>query len=93
MATITKADFGKKARDKITGFSGVITGINSWITGCDQILLQPSVNEKGEWQESRWFDDSRIEILEEVKPLGQLYTEEEKRRAAVGGPARSTISK
>ena len=91
--TITKADFGKKARDKITGFSGTITGMNSWITGCDQILLQPPINEKGEWQESRWFDDSRIEVIEQNKPLGDLYTEEQKRASAVGGPARSSISK
>lgn len=59
MSKFTKADFGKEASDKITGFEGTIIAISSYITGCDQILLQPKFK-KNEWKDARWFDDDRV---------------------------------
>ena len=46
--------------DTITGFSGVVTGISSYITGCDQVLLQPPLDD-GIWVDQRWFDSHRLE--------------------------------
>lgn len=51
---------GSVARDSITGFSGVVTGVCSYITGCDQALLQPEAKSDGEFVESRWFDVTRL---------------------------------
>ena len=53
---------GVTAKDKITGFSGVVTGSASYISGCDQYLLSPKVDEKGEYKEGRWFDEQRLEV-------------------------------
>ncbi len=52
---------GREAEDRITGFKGFITGIASYITGCDQCLLQPKTKKK-EYVEGRWFDANRIII-------------------------------
>jgi hypothetical protein len=52
--------FGTHARDVITGFSGIIIGHTSYITGCDQYLVQPTYTKDGEVIESRWFDVSRL---------------------------------
>lgn len=55
---------GLTAKDKITGFTGVITGHCEYISGCDQMLLTPKVKEDGTAQDGRWFDKQRIVILE-----------------------------
>jgi len=61
MSKVSKADFGKEATDKITGFTGTIVAVSSYITGCDQVLLQPPFK-KNEWKDGRWFDDDRLEL-------------------------------
>ena len=54
---------GMKARDRITGFAGIVTGQVSYITGCNQILLSPSVDEKGGARSAEWFDSQRVEQI------------------------------
>lgn len=49
-------ELGLKARDKITGFEGVITGRAQYLTGCDQYVLVPPVKD-GQVQKSEWFDE------------------------------------
>lgn len=53
---------GLKAKDIITGFNGVIIGKCSYITGCDQYLIQPELKD-GSWVESRWLDENRLEVV------------------------------
>ena len=53
-------EMGQEVKDKITGFSGYVVGICRYITGCDQILVQPKVKKDGEFVESRWVDDMRL---------------------------------
>lgn len=62
MTTVTppKIEFGKKYRDRITGFEGTCTGKSQFISGCDQILLVPPVDEKGGYRRGEWFDDERL---------------------------------
>ncbi len=45
----------------VTGFSGKATAHCRYITGCDQILVQPAVKEGGEFVEQRWFDITRLD--------------------------------
>ena len=68
-------ELGKKGRDKITGFEGVITGRAQYLTGCDQYVLAPQAKD-GSLPNSQWFDEGRIEVIGEgITP------------AAVAGPA------
>lgn len=53
---------GQKAKDKITGFKGVITGRAEYLYGCDQYCLVPQVKD-GEIKEAHWFDEGRVEII------------------------------
>ena len=48
---------GWTAKDKITGFEGVIVGHARYLTGCDQFLLVPKNSEK----DSKWFDEQRLD--------------------------------
>jgi hypothetical protein len=53
---------GVKAKDKITGFEGVVSGHADYLTGCDQYLVTPTVDEKGGARDGRWFDEQRLEV-------------------------------
>lgn len=56
--------FGKKAKDKITGFTGTITGKIEWMYGCNQYCIVPPVSKEGKLDGGEWFDEGRVEILE-----------------------------
>lgn len=54
---------GSIVRDRITGFSGAVTGAAQYITGCQQVLVQPSMKNDEDFREPRWFDVDRLTIL------------------------------
>lgn len=58
---------GKKVRDKITGFTGTVTGRVEYITGCNQLLVAPVVKDDGALVSSEWLDEQRAEVLSEKK--------------------------
>jgi len=59
---------GMLAKDKISGFTGIVTGYANYITGCDQWLLSPKCEDEKihTKPESIWFDDGRVEPIEEL---------------------------
>lgn len=63
MINVDLSLFGKKCSDKVTGFTGIISSISMDLYGCVQVVLTPPVNKKGEIQDSRWFDVSRLQII------------------------------
>lgn len=60
---------GKKLKDKITGFTGIATGKATYITGCDQYLLAPQCAENGSFIDGHWFDEGRLEIIDDSLKL------------------------
>lgn len=75
---------GKRAQDKITGFTGVIVGHIEYLTGCNQYGIAPPVDKDGKVQQTEWFDESRITVLGEGPTLGIPETTP----AVHGGPNR-----
>ena len=73
---------GKKAKDKITGFEGIITGKAIYLFGCSQYSIAPSVDKEGKCKTSEWFDEGRIEVI------GKGVAPEEVRAEKPGGPNR-----
>ncbi len=56
---------GDKARAIITGFEGIVIAKVSYLTGCDQVCLQPQgLNEKGDYFDCRYFDAPYVDLLE-----------------------------
>ncbi len=53
---------GLKAKDSVTGYSGVITTVSFDLYGCVQAVITPPVNKDGEIQNGNWFDVTRLEI-------------------------------
>lgn len=58
-----KEVMGATVKDVITGFSGIVTAHATYITGCDQYLVQP-VMQDGKFEEPRWIDGDRLNVLQ-----------------------------
>jgi hypothetical protein len=56
-------ELGKKAKDKITNFEGVIIGRTEYLFGCNVYGLAPATLEDGKRRDTEWFDEGRIEII------------------------------
>ena len=55
--------FGEKVRDKVTGFEGVVTGFVTYISGCDQYLVNPPAKDGG-YVKGEYIDDIRLEAVD-----------------------------
>lgn len=60
---------GRHATDRITGFSGIITGYVRYLSGCNQALLWPKVGKDGAMRSAEWLDEQRLEIDWKKKPI------------------------
>lgn len=63
---------GDEVIEKITGFKGTITGIAFYLTGCNSYLITAKIIEEGKEPLALWYDEGRIELLQEQK-----FTEED----------------
>lgn len=68
-------NLGQKAKDKITGFEGVLTGKASYLTGCNQYLVQPPLKD-GNFVEARWLDEGRLIVVGEAFTMEDVQAEE-----------------
>lgn len=58
-----KFELGSEVKDKITGFQGIVMGKASYLTGCDQYIIQPKCEKNGTYPDAAWFDEGRIEAV------------------------------
>lgn len=73
-------ELGQKAKDKVTGFEGILSGYAFYLYGCGQYLITAKVTDPGAEPKSYWFDEGRIEIL------GDGIKAEEVKAEKNGGP-------
>ena len=86
---------GLKVRDKVSGLTGVCESISYDLYGCIQAVVRPRADdEKGTMPEGRWFDVSRLEVIDETPVMeipggrfGVSRTEETPRPTQAHGPA------
>lgn len=85
---------GYKAKDKVTGFEGVITSVSFDLFGCVQALVDPGMDKDGKRKEQAFMDIARLEILGKAPVMEQPdfdWTETDEAKAAgKHGPARSS---
>lgn len=58
---------GYTYEDRITGFSGVATGLVRYISGCNQVYLTPRVDSDGKPRDGAWFDEQRLAIENDLE--------------------------
>lgn len=62
---------GKKAKDAVTGFSGVVTTLSFDLYGCVQVVLSPPVDKDGTIPDGKWLDVTRLTAVGK-KPVMDL---------------------
>ena len=67
---------GLKVKDAVTGFNGVVTTVSFELYGCVQAVVTPPANSDGEVKAGRWFDVTRLKIIDS-KPVMALPNFEE----------------
>jgi hypothetical protein len=72
---------GQKAKDKVTGFEGIIVTRLECLFGCTQYGIAPEAKD-GKVGDTNYFDEGRIEIL------GRGILPEEVMGSKPGGPNR-----
>ncbi len=65
---------GDKVKDSITGFTGIVTGISSYLNGCVSMLVCSNKLDSEGKEVSEWFDEQRV------------AGKSEEIRATAGGP-------
>lgn len=55
---------GDRARDKITGFEGIVVAQCQFLNGCQRVMLQPKADADGKMCEGVYFDIEHVEVIE-----------------------------
>jgi hypothetical protein len=61
---------GKKVRDCVTGYEGIVTSMSFDLYGCVHGYVDKGYNEKDE-RHGNWFDHKRLIVLEDVPVMPQ----------------------
>ncbi|HDY66571.1 MAG TPA: hypothetical protein ENH85_02140 [Candidatus Scalindua sp.] len=65
MRTNFKYSNGDKVIEKVTGFSGIITGAVCYMTGCNQYLITAKSKNEKEEATTLWYDEGRLDLIKE----------------------------
>lgn len=71
-----KHELGKTAKDKITGFTGLLTARCEFLTGCNRYCIQPVDLMNGRPIDGIYFDEAQIEILGDGITSNEVQGEE-----------------
>ena len=64
---------GDKAKDKISGFKGIVTAKSEYLNGCTRILIESmGLQESGIPVEAQWFDDVQVETIKSGAFAGKV---------------------
>lgn len=61
----SEIELGATYRDRIGGVAGVAIGYVTYITGCNQALIQPRSGDGCKQHDSHWIDETRLERLDD----------------------------
>jgi hypothetical protein len=84
---------GMKVKDKVTGFSGIVTSISFDLYGCIQALVNPGLKD-GKFKECSWFDISRLKFTGSTPVMRApnfFLSDETKSKSNDKGPAEKPL--
>lgn len=62
-------NLGDKAKDRITGFTGIIIARTQWLTNCNTYALKYTKLHENKPMDAQWFDEPNIEIVKKKEAL------------------------
>ncbi|MGE9984848.1 hypothetical protein [Desulfovibrio sp. SGI.169] len=67
-------NLGKRAKDKVTGFEGIIVAKVAYLFGCEQYGVAPAAAD-GKVNDTCYFDAGRVEIVGDGLSFDDVQTE------------------
>ena len=67
-------NLGDVAKDKITGFEGVVVADTAWLNGCRRLTLQPQKLKDGKSLETETYDVTHLVLVKARAFTGQQKT-------------------
>jgi len=65
---MSKIKLGDKAKDKISGFEGIVTAEVKFLNGCDRLQITPDkLNTDGSLIDGEYFDRPQLQRVKEKK--------------------------
>ena len=58
-----KIKLGDRAKDKMTGFAGIVVAETQWLHGCRRLTIQPEKLKDGKVVESMTFDEPQLQLV------------------------------
>lgn len=58
------AQLGDRVQDVVTKVEGVVIGITTWLTGCDQLVISRGMDKEGKVQDTFYCDIHRAKVIE-----------------------------
>jgi hypothetical protein len=60
---MTTIQLGDKAKDTVTGFTGICVARTDWISGCARLTIQPHADKDGKIPEAQTFDEPMLQLV------------------------------
>ena len=77
---------GYRVKHKLHGFTGIVTSVTQYLTGCDHAGVRPEQLDKdGKPVDAQWFDVNILEVISDEAVIQPQTTTEDKPKK-VGGP-------
>ena len=87
-------NLGDRAKDRISGFSGIVVAKTHWLNGCVRITIQPEKTDNGKTLDNATFDLEQIELVKPGVLLVQPNRNEpEPVRTRVAGGDRPSVGR
>jgi hypothetical protein len=67
MARRGEIHLGDEAKDTITGLTGCVVAITTWLNGCERISIQPRELKDGRPVDNSVFDSEQVELIKAVR--------------------------
>lgn len=77
MTNFQPIQLGDRVKDPITGLTGIVACITTWLHGCVRVGVQPESHQDGKVPDPVYFDQSQVQLVEAAvhKPLILAVTE------------------
>ena len=56
-------NLGDRVKDKISGLTGIVTGVHQWLYGCRRLTVQPESSHEGKPVEAFCIDDPQATLI------------------------------
>jgi hypothetical protein len=90
--TFDPIGLGDRVKDPVSGYTGIVTGITTWLHGCVRMGVMSETLHEGKPIDERWFDQSQLRLVERgvhtPLTLGVVESPAAPPIRSPGGPAR-----